>query len=272
MIEKLCCTLELIKMRAPLVHCITNGVTSNDCANAVLDMGASPIMAEDPSESHEITAVCHALVLNMGTPSQTRFLAMMQSAKVANKRGIPIILDPVGVGATKFRAQFARDLLKQVKVQIIRGNYSEICALQNSLVGQKGVDTAPNATLAQKIHAGKTLAAAHGCVVVLSGQQDVITDGTTTYVLDTGHSLMGQITGCGCMLSALLGAFAGANDDYLTAAVAGVCTMGVCGKLACEKAVNANLGTGSARVFLHDYLSTISPHQLEEECHIELCN
>ena len=215
-----------IRSRHPLLHCISNVVTANDCANLALAVGASPIMAQAPQEMEEIAALADAVVLNTGTPDEAKFTAAWLAGAAANRRGVPVVLDPVGVGASQWRLGQIRALLQQVHPTIVRVNYGEAAAL---LAGgaaspeqpgfaavEHGVDslTVPTDTA----DCAMALAARLGTVVLLSGEEDVVTDGRTLHTVRGGSPLMRRVTGAGCMLSVLCGAFAAVEPDALTAA------------------------------------------------------
>ncbi len=226
--------LERTRAASPLVHCITNYVTANDCANLLLASGASAIMADDPDEVEEVTAMCAGLVLNLGTPSPRRGSAMQRAGRAAALLGHPVVFDPVGVGSSALRRSIAQQLFEHVRPSIIRGNASEIRTLNDGSAAHRGVDAdAGGESLESRVSTARCLARSSGAVVVQTGTVDVVTDGETTYLVKNGHPMMSSVTGAGCQLSALIGAYAAANrDDLLHAALAAVCAMGLCGELA----------------------------------------
>lgn len=252
--------LSAIREKRPLVHHITNYVTMNDCANIVLAVGGSPIMANDPAEAAEVTAAASALVLNLGTPSAAGAEAMLSAGRAANEKGIPVVMDPVGVGLTEFRRTMAAGLLKQVKPSIIRGNTGEILHLSGMDGCSHGVDSgnAPNsgAGCSKKVHeagieAAAGLALKHGCIVALTGKTDVVTDGRTVYLINNGTGALSRVTGTGCMTTSLAGAFLSVSGgDHICAAVAGVAAMGIAGQLADN--LTEGMGIGTFRVKLFD--------------------
>lgn len=259
--------LRRIRSQSPLVHCITNYVTANDCANLLLAAGASPMMADEPLEMEEINALSGAHVFNLGTPNAARIEAMRIAGRAANATGKPVVFDPVGVGSSAFRRQAARQLLAEVRFSIIRGNASEIRTLARGDMAHRGVDAdfeerAPrqNAVL---------LARRTGAVVALTGDQDIVTDGETIFRVRNGHPMMRTVTGAGCMLSALAGACAAANPDKpLQAALAAVCAMGVCGEHA-HRRMSDREGNASYRNHIIDALYRLTPEELEEEARYE---
>lgn len=255
--------LDAVRRESPLVHCINNYVTANDCANLLLAAGASPIMAQAPEEAEEITSACGGLVLNLGTPSPEKAEAMLRSGRTANKMGIPVVFDPVGVGCSQLRIRTAQALLQSVKLTVIRGNAGEIRALADGSRIRTGVDT-ENVLPEDASELARALARITGAVIVLSGETDIVTDGETVCRISNGHPMMRHVTGCGCMLSALTGAYAAASPDSpLQAALAAVCAMGLCGELA-HKRLTALDGNASYRNYLIDAMYHLRGEKLEE--------
>ena len=180
-------------------------MTANDCANILLAIGASPIMADDPEETGEIAAAARALVLNMGTPSRRKLEAMVRAGKRANERGIPVILDPVGAGASALRREMAERLVREVRVDILRGNVSEVSSAAGLSSREKGVDVSEADRGIDRTEAAMAAARRLGCTVAVTGEVDVVTDGRRTARIRGGSSLMARVTGTGCMTSALQG-------------------------------------------------------------------
>lgn len=265
--------LETLRAQRPLVHNITNYVTANDCANIVLACGASPIMADDPQEAAQITAGCRGLNLNLGTLSQPRLTAMLRSGQQANAQGIPIVLDPVGVGASDFRMEAAQALLRQVRFTAIRGNLSEIKALYLGCGSGGGVDTADaiqEDALEDSIALAKAMSQQTGAVTALTGVIDIVTDGCRTYCIRNGHPMMSTVTGAGCQLTALMAAFlAAAPDKPLDAAADAVCAMGLAGELAARRLTPLD-GNASYRNYLIDAVFNLTPQQLQEGANYEM--
>ena len=258
--------MSAVRAGAPLVHCITNYVTANDCANLLLACGASPIMADDPDESAEITRAAAALVLNMGTPSPRRLEAMLRSGRAASEAGLPVVLDPVGVGSSSLRIDAARRLLAEAHISVIRGNASEIAALAEGRRGERGVDSAAQGSVAL----ARSLARDTGAVVLLTGAEDIVTDGETTLAALGGHPMMRLITGAGCQLSALTGAFvAAAPARPLEAALAAACAMGLCGETAHAR-LHGPDGSAALRAYVIDAMSNLTPEALEEGARYEV--
>ncbi|WP_458413525.1 hydroxyethylthiazole kinase [Schinkia sp. CFF1] len=252
--------LDRVREEKPLIHNITNIVVANFTANGLLALGAKPVMASSPEEVADMTKAANALVLNMGTLSRIQLEAMHISGKTANEYGIPVVLDPVGVGATRFRTESAQQLLQKITVDFIRGNAAEIA----NLIGRKweirGVeagDTAGN-VVDLAIFAAEKLKA----TIVVTGKEDIITDGTTTFLGQNGHPLLTKVTGTGCLLSAVIGAFGAVERDCLKAAAAALTTYGIAAEIAAGK--TAELGPGSFQVEFINQLSLINPTQIEQ--------
>jgi hydroxyethylthiazole kinase len=248
-----------VREARPLVHHITNTVTQNDVANATLAIGASPVMAGAPEEVEAMTAQAQALVLNIGTLTIAAVEAMLRAARRANAGGIPVVLDPVGVGATPFRTAQTERLLAAARFACVRGNAGEIAALAGQSGTVRGVDAAneagPRLTGAGAAELAAALAVRLGCAIAATGAVDVLTDGARLVRLTHGHPLLRQITGSGCMATACIGAFAAVERDPLAAAVAGL----ACFEIAAEQAAAVAKGPGSFRVALIDALAALSP-------------
>ena len=242
-----------VRTKSPLVHNITNYVVMNNTANALLAIGASPVMAHWVSEMEEMTAIAGSLVINIGTLDDKWIDGMLAAGKAAAKRGIPIVLDPVGAGATSQRTEAAMKIIDQCHPTIIRGNASEIMALVDASVKSKGVDS--NASSDDALESAKRLASETGAVVVISGAVDYITDGTKVHTVEGGDPIMTAVTGMGCSASALTGAFASAVEDTMTAATATMAVMSLAGERAAAKA----RGNGSMQMHFLDELYNIHP-------------
>lgn len=268
--------LENVRNNKPLVHNITNYVTVNDCANMVLACGGSPIMADDSLEVEDITSICNALVINIGTLNSRTIESMILAGRKANEINIPVILDPVGAGASKLRTETTNRLLKEIKISVIRGNISEVKAItmgSNSTMGVDAneLDKITEDNLLDGINFAKKLALTTNAVIAITGPIDIVTDGITAYIIRNGHGKMGDITGTGCMLTSVIGAFCGANRENILKAVAtAVGAMGLCGELAYHKVETNREGTGSLKVYLIDYMSVLQRDTLEEGIKIEV--
>jgi hydroxyethylthiazole kinase len=246
-----------IRNKSPLVHNITNYVVMNTTANALLAIGASPIMAHAKEEMEEMSSIAGALVINIGTLSNHWIESMVAAAAFAKKRGIPIVLDPVGAGASKLRTETSLRIIREGSPAVIRGNASEIIALGLSEAKTKGVDSVNSSSDA--VGMGKDIARAHHCVVSISGERDYISDGETIVAVNNGDSMMPRVTGMGCTASALTGAFAAVNPNRLQAAANAMAVMGIAGELAAEKAD----GPGTLQLHFYDALYNLSPGDIE---------
>lgn len=261
--------LERTRKRSPLIHCMVNLVTANDCANLVLASGASPIMAEDVLEVEQVMSVCDGLVLNLGTPSPQKIQALLSAGETAKGQGKPIVFDPVGVGCSDFRRLASQDILTRVCPQIIRGNASEISTLLYGTVSHRGVDT--EKVTEEYTQLANLLARKVSAIVVVTGEVDIVTDGTTTYRVYNGHPMMQSITGTGCQMSALIGTYVAANPEQpLTATLAGVCAYGLCGELA-KRRLGLLDGNISYRNNIIDTLYRLTGEMLEEGAKYEIC-
>ena len=259
--------LAMIKDRQPLVHHITNYVSANDCANTLLAIGASPIMADDEDEVADIVSIASALVLNIGTLNRRTIASMRRAGKKANAIGIPVVLDPVGAGATTLRSGTAGMILKEIQPAVIRGNMSEIKAISGLGAATKGVDaSARDIQAAQDPDYGRRiageLAARLNCTVAITGAVDIIAGGGKTYLIANGHSMLSRVTGTGCMCTSLIGAYCAVTKDFMSAAAAGILTMGLAGEMACEKLPAADRGAGTFRVKLLDALFQLTAEDI----------
>jgi hydroxyethylthiazole kinase len=251
--------LKEVKNNKPLVHNITNYVTVNDCANILLALGASPVMADDEEEVEEMVSIASALVINIGTLNKRTINSMIRAGKRANELNIPVILDPVGVGATALRTETTQKLLEEVRFSVIRGNMSEIKITAGIKVEIKGVDSVANDDGAVEV--AKKLSKQTGAVVAITGVRDVIVNGDSVCQLDNGHEILSKVTGTGCMTTALIGAYAGAIKDNFIAAIAGIMTMGLAGEKA-NAALKEGEGIGSFRINLFDSIYNMTPEAL----------
>ena len=229
--------LENVRARSPLVHNITNYVTVNDVANILLACGGSPIMADDVEEVEEITSICGGLAINIGTLNQRTIPAMFLAGKKAAALGHPVVLDPVGAGASALRTQTAQRLAKEIPFTVIRGNISEIKALVAGGGSTKGVDAdvadaVTEEILEKAVAFAKAAAARHQTILAITGAIDLVADHKTCYVLRNGRPEMGRITGTGCQLSGLIAAYLTANPgNALEATAAAVAAMGLAGEI-----------------------------------------
>lgn len=248
--------LREVRIKNPLIHNITNYVTVNDCANAILAIGASPIMADDVAEVEEIVSISSALVINIGTLNQRTITSMIIAGKKANELHIPVVLDPVGAGASSLRNKTTQEILSEVKIDIIRGNLSEISFVAGLSASTKGVDTSKADERNDAEAIAKSVANKYSCVVGITGQVDVISDGIRVAKVANGHKLLSKVTGTGCMTSALVGSFCGITKDYYTATVTGITAMGIAGEISFIK--TREMGTGSFHIGIIDTLSNMN--------------
>lgn len=259
MSETLAAALSAVKEKSPLVHHLTNYVTVNDCANITIAIGASPVMADELTEVEEMVGIASALVLNIGTLNSRTIASMLAAGKKAKSLGIPVILDPVGVGATTLRTKTAQQIIEGVHPTVIRGNMSEIKVLAGLDVQTKGVDSTASAENAEDV--AKKLASEWKCIVAITGKTDIVSDGTHVCRIDNGHRILSDVSGTGCMSTSLIGSYCGANQDYLTATVAGIVSMGLAGELA-EQSLTPQEGIGTFKIRLLDSIYHLTPESL----------
>lgn len=279
-----------IRARRPLIHCISNYVTAGDVANMLLAAGASPMMADELPEVAEITALSQGLVLNIGTLKAASVEAMLLAGKRAVELGHPVVFDPVGVGASRFRTETAWRIIRSVRCTVIRGNASEIGFLAGGKTRPRGVDAderegQPGEHRQEQAAAAGQLSRETGAVIVITGPQDLIIDGSRSCLVHNGVPLLGQVTGTGCMLDGIIAAFlaVGPGDAGLTDAepadagerrfwqtVYAVAAAGICGELAAQKTIAGGGGTGSFRMYLLDAMSNLNDRQIKEEVRIEV--
>ena len=266
--------LEQVRTKSPLVQCITNFVTVNDCANILLAAGASPTMAQDIREVEEAVAGANGLVCNLGALDFVD--SMILAGKRANALGIPVVLDPVAAGGTAIRRELSAKLMEEVRFTAIRGNASEIRALAGEESLGSGVDaaawdaiTAEN--LPQSVKLIRSLAKKTGAVIAVSGAMDVVTDGDKTVLLHNGCATMARITGSGCMLTTLVGGFCAAVPERpMEAACAAMAAMGICGELAEERRLQNGTGNATFRTDLIDAVFNLTRMQMEERTRYEI--
>ena len=255
--------LAAVRERRPLVHHITNGVTINDCANITICAGAAPVMAEAPEEVAVMVAAAGALVLNIGTLSAVQVDAMLIAGRRANDLGIPVVLDPVGVGATEFRTETARRLLDALDIAVLKGNAGEIGVLAGTGGRVRGVDSAGIA--GDPVETARECARATGTVVAMTGAVDVVADGRRVYRVNNGNPMMDRLSGTGCMAASVTGAFAAVADDYAVSSAAALAAFGLAG----ERAATGARGPYSFRTALFDELAALTPDDLVGHARIE---
>jgi hydroxyethylthiazole kinase len=248
--------LALIRERKPLVHQITNYVVMNETANATLALGALPVMAHALQEVEEMARAASALVLNIGTLSDTWVESMVLAGLAANRAGVPVVLDPVGAGATRYRTETSRRLLAELRIAVVRGNSAEIATLAGKQAQIRGVEALGTGSPELAREAAREL----GVVAAVTGPVDHVSDGETVHAVANGHELLGTVTGTGCMATAVTGCFLGVRaDDPLAAATEALVAFGVAAEDAAKKAK----GPGSFHVALYDALYDLDPKKLD---------
>ena len=255
-LQSLADLLSRVRAERPLIHHITNTVTVNDCANVTLCIGAAPVMAEAPEEVGEMAAMADALVLNIGTLSHHQVASMLEAGRRANECNVPVIIDPVGAGATRMRTDAALMLIDRLEVAVLKGNAGEIGALAGAGGKVRGVDSQGAGGDALTI--ARTYAKDAGTTVVISGATDIVTDGSRVMLVDNGHEMMGRLSGTGCMAASLAGAFAAVSSDYVTSSAAALAAFGLAGEVAAVRAA----GPYSFRTALFDELAALLPEDL----------
>lgn len=259
--------LDQIRARRPLIHCVSNMVSANDCANLALAAGASPIMAHAPEEMAAVTAASDATVLNTGTPDEARFQTCLLCGREAARLGRPVVLDPVGVGAGSWRLERVLTLLERFPVSILRVNLGEARALVGEAGGEQGVDSPAPASREERSAAALALAGRHRAAVLLTGPEDLVTDGKTLWRVSGGSGQTTSVTGTGCMLSVLCGVFSAVEPEPLSAALLASAFWKTCARRAEERA--GGRGPGSFRTALLDAAGTLTAADLAAEAEIE---
>jgi hydroxyethylthiazole kinase len=245
----------------PLVHNITNVVVTNFTANGLLALGASPVMAYAKEEVADMAKIANALVLNIGTLNSTEVEAMLLAAKSANQHNVPVIFDPVGAGATKYRTETARRILSEVNISVLRGNASEVANVAGIQTETRGVDAGQVRidTVELAVLAAKKL----NTIAVITGKEDVISDGSRTYIVKNGDPLLTRVTGTGCLLTSIIGAFAAVEQDLVTASVAALTFYGVAAEIAALK--TDGQGPGSFQIEFLNQLSLVSDQEIKQQ-------
>ncbi len=249
--------LKAVREKQPLIHHLTNWVTIYDCAQVVKSFGASPVMAHAPEEVADMAGMASALVLNIGTLTSDFIDSMKSAALAANSRGIPVLLDVCGAGSTVFRDTKCLELLDSARINIIKGNSSEVARIAGLDVRTRGVDTTD---VGEDLHLlAITLAAERKCTVAVTGKDDIVTDSKTSYIVHNGTEMMTRVVGTGCMAASVIGTFAGASPGEITAA----CAAGLsCYGIAAELAVKNSEGPGSFKQNLFDCIHHLTRNQV----------
>jgi hydroxyethylthiazole kinase len=224
--------LDRVRQQKPVVHHLTNWVTIYDCAQVVKTLGASPVMAHAPEEVGEMTRIASALVLNIGTLTVDLVEAMKLAARSANQKGIPVVLDACGAGATALRDRKCLELLNEARVDVIKGNASEVARLSGESVQTRGVDATEVGGDLTRL--AEKLALQRKATVVITGEVDIVTDGSTTFLVKNGHPMMTRVVGTGCMAASVIAAFAAVERDLPLAAAYALACYGIAAELAAE--------------------------------------
>ena len=266
---------DLLRKTMPLIHNITNYVTVNDVANILLACGGSPIMSDEVEDVEDITSICNGLNINIGTLHKSSIEGMLRAGKKANDLHHPILLDPVGAGASKFRTETALKLMQELNLAVIRGNISEIKTLALGSGTTKGVDAdvsdaVTEENLEQAIEFVKAFSKKTGTIIAVTGRIDLVTDGNRCYVIRNGRPEMGKITGTGCQLSGMMTAFITANpDEMLEAAAAAVCAMGLAGEIGWSRMQTGD-GNATYRNRIIDAIYNMTGDILEKGAYYEI--
>ncbi|WP_101773158.1 hydroxyethylthiazole kinase [Peptostreptococcus faecalis] len=268
LLEKIIDSVEKTKKRSPLVEQITNYVTINDCANATLAVGGSPVMADAPVDAEQMTEVSDSLVLNFGIVGEKSLETMINAGRVANKKNIKIVFDPVGVGATEFRKDAVKKILDKVHMSVIKGNVSEIIALSGKISNTKGVDSSDNSEDA--IESAIFIANKYRCICAVTGKVDIITDGDHVVKVYNESEMLSFITGTGCMIASIIGSFLGATKDPLISSVTGILAMSVSGELAAKAEVVAKKGIGNYKTEIFNNLYKFNKDIILKNSKIEI--
>lgn len=257
--------LEKVRQSNPLVHNITNVVVTNFTANGLLALGASPVMAYAKQEVADMAKLAAALVLNIGTLNETEIEAMIIAGQSANENGIPVIFDPVGAGATPYRTATARRILAEIKIDAIRGNAAELANVIGEQWTIKGVDSGEG--MGDVVSLAEKAAQQCSCVVAITGKEDIVSDGVETFLIRNGHPILTKVTGTGCLLTSVVGAFAAASGNVLDSTVAALAFYGVAAQQAVAK--TGPNAPGSFQIEFLNQLSQVSASELEELAMVE---
>ena len=262
--------IDKVATKTPLLHCITNDVTVNDCANMRLAAKGSPIMADDEREVEDICALCDALLINIGTLNERTITAMIKAGKKTNALHHPVLLDPVGAGASNLRTETVYRLLQEVHFDVIRGNMSEMKTIYEGSGTTKGVDADAQDAITEEnisdcVAFAQKLATTYHAVIIITGAIDIVCDHTSAYIIRNGHCAMSYVTGTGCMLSALCGVYMAANKTHILEACAcAVAMMGYAGELGALKMEQIQSGTSSLRTYIIDAIYRMDAKQMKE--------
>ncbi|MCL6630115.1 MAG: hydroxyethylthiazole kinase [Armatimonadetes bacterium] len=262
-VSRICDDLRTLRANKPLIHSITNFVVMNETANAILCLGALPVMAHAREEVEEMVSMAGALVLNIGTLEPGWVDAMESAGRQANKRGIPVILDPVGAGATRLRTESSKRLLDNLKISIVRGNPAEISAIIGIASEIRGVESIGTSEVAEST--AERFASTFGCTVAITGAVDVVSDGRRTAKISNGHPMLGKVVGTGCMSDVIIASFAAVEPDPFLAAIGGLVAFGIAGELAAEVAQEK---PGTFHMELYNSLYALDPDTIRARARI----
>lgn len=259
-------TLEKLRTEKPLVHNITNVVVTNFTANGLLAIGASPVMAYAKEEVADMAKMAGALVLNIGTLNEENVESLLIAGKSANKHKVPVIFDPVGAGATQYRTVTSQKIVKELDITALRGNAAEVANVVGENWAIKGVDSGDGEgdLIALAVKAAKQL----NTIAVITGKQDIVSDGETTYICKNGHSLLTIVTGAGCLLTSVIGAFCAVEKDHVLASAAALSVYGIAAELAAEGIE----GPGSFQIEFLNKLCQISAEDIQKLTALEEVN
>ncbi|MBD3181241.1 hydroxyethylthiazole kinase [Candidatus Poribacteria bacterium] len=260
--------LNKVRSEKPLVHHITNWVTIYDCANITRTFGALPVMAHAIEESADMVAIASALVLNIGTLTPELIKSMIKAGKAANEKNIPVVMDAVGAGATKLRTESANEILEYIKVDIIKGNSSEIGILAGADAEVKGVEAM--GLEGDPVEITKNLAKSKNATVVITGKQDIVSDNNKTFLVNNGHAMMGSVVGTGCMSASVIGSFAAVEKDYALASTAALVCFGIAGELAAN--TESVYGPGTFKEAFYDSVYNLDQDKIDKMEKYKLIN
>ncbi len=263
-VESAISDLEFLREVPPLVHHITNWVTISECASITRSLGAYPVMAHAEDEVEEMVGIANSLVLNIGTLTPELIHAMIQAGKKANSLHKPVILDAVGAGATTLRTESTKKILDQVQISVIKGNAGEIATLAGAQAEVRGVESISHD--GDALTHAKSLADNAGCTVVVTGAEDIITDGRKVFKVKNGHARMGEVVGTGCMAASVIGAFVAISDESTQAAVNAMVVYGIAGEMAAEKAS----GPGTMKMHMFDTIMNIGPEDICKGANVDV--
>lgn len=248
--------LQKVRENKPLVHHVTNWVTIYDCAAVTRAFGALPVMAHAKEEAAGMASIASSLVLNIGTLTPDIIDAMVLAGKAANEKGIPVILDAVGAGATHYRTNEVKRLLSEIKISVIKGNAGELATIAGIKSEVRGVESISAAASAEEI--ARAVAEQQNCAAVITGKQDVVAGASGVYLVDNGHALMGQVVGTGCMAASAIGAFCAVEEDCALAAAAALSCYGIAGELAAARAG----GPGTWKPLFFDEITALNEEKV----------